>query len=590
MSIGGLGTTATADDAEKLRAAPNAERDLHRLFKKHGLSLPIKIRKITHTSEDEEAIEFEHVDPSDWLSFLIRRYPFVLAGGDKPKREQLLGFWEIYRLHHPSHEVFLYHNDHLDRVWPLCFFGDEGRGPRRSTYMEGTIETPLGLSENPQPCNCCHILREMPTHWLPDMPQVESTPNMSAVQHVCSNYKGRSFLKRYLCFSLPGYVYDTRAEIVTNHLDEIASNLATLFTNGVSVDGVTHYGALIGSKGDLKFQKEIANLTRSYAHMGRHQSLHMCSLCHAGEDRYPMEDCQLEPEWRHSLFLDRPWSVTPGFSRVNFDPTCPEYLYKLDFFHIFKCGLGRDICGSTLLWLTSLGAYDYEGSTRNLPDRLTRCHSHFKLWATTNSHHPALRKFTKLFLNIKSSRSSPWTNSKGSDTMLILKYLRFFLGLLLTDPQENFAGNRLMLELCLKLVQNCLDMADLIYSHKMFLPRNCAAKLYLHIKIVLRAYKHLAKFFLDQKRSGFRLKPKFHALDHLAYELRVSLKSTAPLIISPILWSCEPNEDHVGRISKMSRQLATKTLTLRLTERYFLKSRALFRRNELSRKKRKVNG
>lgn len=499
MSIGGLGTTATADDAEKLRAAPNAERDLHRLFKKHGLSLPIKIRKITHTSEDEEAIEFEHVDPSDWLSFLIRRYPFVLAGGDKPKREQLLGFWEIYRLHHPSHEVFLYHNDHLDRVWPLCFFGDEGRGPRRSTYMEGTIETPLGLSENPQPCNCCHILREMPTHWLPDMPQVESTPNMSAVQHVCSNYKGHSFLKRYLCFSLPGYVYDTRAEIVTNHLDEIASNLATLFTNGVSVDGVTHYGALIGSKGDLKFQKEIANLTRSYAHMGRHQSLHMCSLCHAGEDRYPMEDCQLEPEWRHSLFLDRPWSVTPGFSRVNFDPTCPEYLYKLDFFHIFKCGLGRDICGSTLLWLTSLGAYDYEGSTRNLPDRLTRCHSHFKLWATTNSHHPALRKFTKLFLNIKSSRSSPWTNSKGSDTMLILKYLRFFLGLLLTDPQENFAGNRLMLELCLKLVQNCLDMADLIYSHKMFLPRNCAAKLYLHIKIVLRAYKHLANFFWTQK-------------------------------------------------------------------------------------------
>ena len=177
-----------------------------------------------------------------------------------------------------------------------------------------------------------------------------------------------------------------------------------------------------------------------------------------------------------------------------------------------------------------------------------------------------------------------------SDTMLLLKYLRFFLGLLLTDPQENFAGNRLMLELCLKLVQNCLDMADLIYSHKMFLPRNCAAKLYLHMKIVLRAYKHLAKFFLDRKRSGFRLKPKFHALDHLAYELRVSLKSTAPLIISPILWSCEPNEDHVGRISKMSRQLATKTLTLRLTERYFLKSRALFRRNELSRKKRKVNG
>ena len=591
MTLSSLGSEAAQMDDEKVREAPNAERDLHRLFKKQGLSLPMPIRKIVHTFDDEDPLEFDHVNPSDWLSCLIDKYPCLLAGGEKPVEQQLIGFWELYRFIHPSHKVFEQHSTRLSKVWPLCFFGDEGRGPRRSVYMEGTIECPLGLDENLQPCDCASHLPGLPLHWLPPMPAtVESSPNIDAVKYIQSNYKGHSFLKRYLCFSLPGYLYSTRPEIVQTHLKEIAENLASLFETGIEVKGARHYAALIGSKGDLKFQKELAFLTRSYSSMGKKHSLPLCSLCHAGLDEYPMEDVKFEPDWRHSMFLDRPWdeSEPPLFLRIPFDSTCPEFLYKLDYFYIFKCGLGRDICGSTLVWLAGLGAWDSEGSTKNLPDRLSRAHAHFKLWAQTEGKCPSLRSFTKAYLNIKSSRSSPWTNSKGSDTTLILQYLRFYVGLLVESQEWKQLPCYDMLGLCRDLLQNSLEMSRLIYSHNLFLERDCAAKLYLHMKIVLRSYKRLAKYFVDQAKAGFRLKPKYHALAHLCYDLRVALKGTSPLVLSPIVWACEQNEDHIGRISRMSRVLATKTLTLRLTQRYFLKSRALFRKHVQARAARKT--
>ena len=566
------------------RNAPNAERDLHRRFKRSGLSLQIPIKRLTHSFEDGGTLTTEHVDPSDWLTELVGKYCCLLAGGKHPVGDQLRGFWELYKYHHPGHEVFERHGSRLDRVWPLCFFGDEGKGARRSNFMEGTIECPLGLWESDDACDCSSCLEAMPTHWLPEaLGPVSSTPNLDAVRNMCSNYDGHSYLKRYLLFGIPAFEYDTKPEIIQNHLDRVASNLADLFNNGFWASGVHYHAALIGSKGDLKFQKEIQNLTRSYANMGRTRALHMCSLCKAGVPEYPMEDTQLEPAWRHSLFSDRPWleNEPPSFDSIPFDPTCPELLYRLDFFHVFKVGLGRDICGSAIVWLAKLQVWDLEGGTRNLPDRLTRGHGHFKLWALSQHKSPALRSFTKSFLNVKSSKSAAWSNSKGSDTLLLLKWLRFVVGLLLVDeaPQGDLAQERSMLRLLHQMIEHSLQMCDLIYSHKLFLPRDCAAKLYLHMMIVLRSYKRMAKDFVDQGVSGFRLKPKFHALMHIAYDLRCGLKQGTPLLLSPITFGCEPNEDHTGRVSRLSRTLATKTLGLRLTQRYFLKSKALFRRH-----------
>ena len=42
---------------------------------------------------------------------------------------------------HPTHAVYQQHGDKLHTVFPVQFWGDEGRGPKRAGYMAGTLES-----------------------------------------------------------------------------------------------------------------------------------------------------------------------------------------------------------------------------------------------------------------------------------------------------------------------------------------------------------------------------------------------------------------------------------------------------------------
>ena len=48
------------------------------------------------------------------------------------------------------------HANELDKVIPYCFHGDEGKGPKRATFMDFSFETPLGLDmlDESFTCSC----------------------------------------------------------------------------------------------------------------------------------------------------------------------------------------------------------------------------------------------------------------------------------------------------------------------------------------------------------------------------------------------------------------------------------------------------
>lgn len=568
---------------EKWRDVRNSERDLQKHFVRFGYSLPVPIKKLEHTLCNGESLVIEYINPSDWLTFLLKKYPGLIAGGTASLQDQLEGFWDAYRLLHPGHEIFNKQCS-LGQVVPLCFWGDEGRGPRRSGYLEATLECPLGLSEQNVNCSCHEVLRSMPTHWLPPEPaQCGSlTSKMACIDKLGTNSYGHSFLKRYYLFGLPGYIYDGEPDIVEKHLKTAAEDLASLFRDGIVIDNKRFFGALVGSKGDMKFQSHtIAWMTRSYSNLGTRNLAPICSLCKAGSAGVAMEDVSLEPTWKNTMYQERPWNVEwePCLSQVPFDPVKPEFLYKLDFFHCFKVGLGRDLAGSSLIWMCRLQVYDFPNSTQNVEDRLKRCHSHFKLWAMTEKYSPSLRSFTKAFLNHKTSVDAAWTNSKGSDTMILLKYVRFQLSLVIRDESPNLAPRLQILTLLRDVIDHGIQMCEMLYSHNLLLPRQCASRLYLHIMILIRGFKRVAAHCLQHQEPGFRLKPKLHALAHIGLELREVLQTPAVRVINPLIWSCEMNEDHIGHVARVSRKLATRTLALRMAQRYLLKSRAVFRRH-----------
>ena len=193
--------------------------------------------------------------------------------------------------------------------------------------------------------------------------------------------------------------------------------------------GRKYYGFLLGAKGDLKHQVEVGNLERSYHTMS-------CSLCLAEMKDTSFADASDAPLWENSLYVQRPWSTTPALAMVPHIRHAPEKVFHLDLFHLFKVGLGRDLVGSTIVVLARLGFWDSPGDSRRIDLRLQRVHGQFRLWCSSQKRAPGLRSFKLPFFNIKNKSSFAWTSSKGSDTMLLLKFLLWYVTLQLTAPTD----------------------------------------------------------------------------------------------------------------------------------------------------------
>ena len=594
---------ATAESAERsLRvlagqsvdeAGKNASRNMHSQLKSLGYSLPIDIHPVEHCSEAGEiqTITTYHIKPSSWIRHWMSESPEILGGcGGGDPGSNFEAFWKAYQVQHPEHVVFRNHMDHLDRVVPLLIHGDEGRAIKRTNYLLMSVESPLGTVHDPNiRCSCAKDLANRP-----NIPQYGCDGGMLDQKTIeiargqLTNYKGHSYLSRWILFGVGGWIYKKRPEIVNVLLTEITNDLRDLFHTGVeTTSGKVFFGAVIAIKGDMAFHKSLMRLDRSYHNLDTAGVTEICHHCLAGGPGFSFEDFSEDPMWVQSMYLQRPWpsDQPPPMAAIPYDPDCPEQILQGDIFHIHKVGVARDVIGGVLILLLRLRFLDYPGSTTNIVDRLQRAHSYFVMWARSQGKSPGLRSFTKSFFNLKTLISSPWANSKGSDSMLLLEWLIFTLKLNLQSPAVE--GHSGLLKRMLQLCPASLSL-KMIHSHKLWLERDCARQLYAHIMTTLRAYAVCARDAIALKVQAFRLKPKFHALHHIGVFLKSQLVRGNTLICNPQMYACEPNEDFVGRISRLSRKVNIRLCDKRVYERYFLKVVSLLRRRKRLQVKRKI--
>lgn len=192
-----------------------------------------------------------------------------------------------------------------------------------------------------------------------------------------------------------------------------------------------------------------------------------------------------------------------------------------------------------------------------------------------------LRSFSASFFQVKTKRSFAWANSKGSDSVLLLRWLYFYVGLqlvtssCLTDEQKAFFKTYRL------TVDHSLKAFDLMYTHGLWLRRECATVLHDHLSFLLRGYKQCARMILDLNHNGFGLKRKFHGMAHLKFSIRQDLLNGVRAVINPMYSGCEQNEDKIGKVSRVSRKVSTRTITNTILQRYMLKKKAVLRRSRL---------
>ena len=577
--------TLGAITGKKASRERNPEEYTEKFFKKRGLSLPVEVEKIPHPLGQSE-INSWYVSPQAWIAWLMATDPQLLTGSGDPE-QNLTSFWCAYRVSHPHHAIY---NgplaSQLHATLPVILHGDEGRGLKKGKCMVMSLQSPLGATCKPKSratCRCAATLgarTDLPLFGVGDDPDpyCMSAKMRETLKRQTTNYSGHTYLSRWLLFSLGSWIYLKHPEVLEVLVSRVASDLKDLFENGVMVAGKCLHAAVLGVKGDLDWHRQVYSLLRSYAHVGTKTTGHICHACLAGGNGPLFEDYSENPTWATTGFVQRPWNTNgppPSLCQIPSFPA-PEELIQLDPFHVVKMGVGRSIAGGILVFLVRQKYFDHAGSSQNFKDRLQRAHSNFVLWCSAERKYPSLRSFTIAFLSMTCLASAPWTATKGADTTLMLQWLLFYLGLVLQSSPE--AAHVRMLKDMHALCKSTLAATGMMHRHGLWMERGCARLLYIELMRTLRGYQLLGSRCLGMGYRAFIQKPKNHALHHIAWSIKEQLLLGAPLIINPEAFSCEPDEDFIGRVSRLSRKLDVRKQGHRVFSRMFLKIRALKKR------------
>ena len=187
-----------------------------------------------------------------------------------------------------------------------------------------------------------------------------------------------------------------------------------------------------------------------------------------------------------------------------------------------------------------------------------------------------LRCFSRAKLHITSATSYPFLGGKGSDTIIVLKWLVLVVGLALFRTDDD--DYKRLLEIIRSGLEGGLTFSQGIHGHAVFLERACAR----HIKDALGsftyAYGYLAHYAFRHGLFLFGQVPKIHSLAHFKYELwQAAVDGRRKFKVNPAVFDTSQNEDFIGKVSKMSRRIAMKNnrhqFERTILQRYMIKAR-----------------
>lgn len=575
----------------------NAARDTHRFINRWGLTWKVPVRSFSHMDANNEEIIVHYISPIDFVRYLLEKTPELVLGGHLDLEagcNQLKSFWDKYEKFHPSHVLYKDHHPQRTRSNTLCMslHGDEGRGVKKGNTAVLMFETNIGVETGENfskkrrldQCCTCDLRPNHAKRFKTNagcMAKIDRDSEAALASFETHNTKSNSFLTKFVLAALPNSLYkDSNALEVL--IKRICADFRLLF-EGVEVKGKPWFVAVTGMKGDLKWYEKIACLRRCFnKQLGT--DLEMCHECGAGSCQMPFEDAGHNPSWGTSIYQERPWDEVPDITLIPFEPEDgtgkPEMVLRRDIFHNTKVGLLRDYVGSAILLLAKLGYFNdpTPGASKGRPAQLERAHRSFYWWSQTVGRRPALRSFTKTFLNVKTEAGFGWISSKGSDTTLLIKWLKVISAGFMNDPLD---GAHLRVLKHINLAAKCvLEWQSVMYGHGNWLRRHCAAVLYQELHDFLGHYNALAFFSLYTFQfTAFGMKSKFHMIAHAKHEIGLLLQDeSVEFIPNLLMYGTEMNEDVVGKIARLSRRVSTRTMTLRTLQLYLAKCKAVHNR------------
>ncbi|CAL1128311.1 unnamed protein product [Cladocopium goreaui] len=335
-------------------------------------------------------------------------------------------------------------------------------------------------------------------------------------------------------------------------------------------------------------ERDLHILFRKYGKLAEKVGKGICPECLAGLDDLPFEDVSWNPRWLPSEGLENPWDdddVSP-LLQIPGHTARQHEIFRKDPFHIFKQTVGGHWVASAIVLLSDLGYWSSPGQSNQADVLLEVAYQDFHHFMKDEwqGHHVAnIKNFTRALLHWPKIRTFPYGRFKGSDCMLMIRWLAKVIqkGVLMKETNQRQGVSLLdrPLEAWHKpFLQNILlgstasvEFFRILHTQGVWLSRETSRNLALHCYNFTNSYSGLARLCHGQGLRRFTLEPSLHYFHHYAVDVTARLQAQDSHILSPNQDNCEMDEDFVGRISRLSRAVHASTTTQRTLQRYLIK-------------------
>lgn len=403
------------------------------------------------------------------------------------------------------------------------------------------------------------------------------------------NYLGNSVETRLLFGALKKRLYDTDESVFKNFLRAHCDDAAILQKDGFSYHGDTWHLGFLGSLGDWPWHVKGANLNRSFLNVQKQASAvidheeppeppeppatkrrkkkkkcnvgGICHLCPAGQCGYPWEDMQTTARWVQEIGLSEPpWAAPSCLVSLFLRKRAPEMAFKFDCWHGWHLGACKEFCGSALVEI--LPVLDAEIS---IEKQIILLNQQLKMYLTETAQEERLTfvNFTKDRLSWTSFNKFPkgvW--QKATDSVIML---RFTVWIYERNANKLNDTHALILD-----AARSMDKAfSLMYEHGTWITAPACTVIGRYGLRFLQQHSIISKRYNDMKLNRFYLQPKFHLLAHTFIEIlwQSELFNKA---FNPLVTAVPQNEDFVGKLSRSSRRVSQRLVSLRTAQAYLI--------------------
>ena len=205
--------------------------------------------------------------------------------------------------------------------------------------------------------------------------------------------------------------------------------------------------------------------------------------------------------WRGTMHKDEncplPWQQEPAYAKLHYFSLS---MIRIDYMHTFHLGVGRDLVGSALK-IIATGKHWFPG--RNINARLQQIVAAVRIFAKQMKKQVSIKK---LSTNSLGWADCPEFKGSAADTAIFLSWLAsFLLEKPPPPPYDGLAG----------VVWVANHICEFLFGCGCFLSDEAWEQTAVLSKLFFTGYLSLATTAHEAGKLLFRMRPKFHFLQHL---------------------------------------------------------------------------